>query len=355
MILNLTRAVFVLVCGLVAGVLSPIVIASLPGWANVALNAMTGLGIGSLSVLAEWRLKRVPLGVLLGAIAGLLTGSLLGFVLIRFAAPGASDRINGVSLDLLRPLILLILAYAGAAIGAHKAQRFTPDQLLRLFREKTLDVKNDKLLDTSVIIDGRIADVAETGFLDGVLVIPQFVLRELQYVADSSDPLKRNRGRKGLDILQRIKKNPNIRVTISDIDFPDVKEVDQKLIELARATRAKIVTNDFNLNKVAQLSGIEVLNINELANSLKPVVLPGETMKVFIVKEGKEADQGVAYLDDGTMVVVNAASRQVGKTVDVTITSVVQTAAGKMFFGRCLSEADRSIAIRRPQRERAAE
>jgi uncharacterized protein YacL len=185
-----------------------------------------------------------------------------------------------------------------------------------------------------VIIDGRVADICETGFLDGTLVIPQFVLKELQLVADSADSLKRNRGRRGLDILQKIQKMAGLEVMISDLDFPEVREVDLKLIELARALQGKIVTNDFNLNKVAQLRGVAVLNINELANSLKPVVLPGEIMKVFILKEGKEYNQGVAYLDDGTMVVVDNARKLIGKTIDVVVTSVLQTTAGKMIFGR---------------------
>jgi len=170
--------------------------------------------------------------------------------------------------------------------------------------------------------------------MDGTLVIPQFVLKELQLVADSSDSMKRNRGRRGLDILQKIQKMAGVDVTISDMDFPDVREVDLKLIELARTLQGKIVTNDFNLNKVAQLRGVEVLNINELANSLKPVVLPGEIMKVFILKEGKEYNQGVAYLDDGTMVVVDNARKMIGRTIDVVVTSVLQTTAGKMIFGR---------------------
>jgi uncharacterized protein YacL len=354
MLVTIVRAGFILLCGIAAGFLSPLIVADLPAWANVGINVASGLAFGALAVLMEWRLRRVRIGILMGGVLGLLVGSGLGFVLLRFTGPGLTGRVGGFSLDLLRPLVLLVLAYAGCVIGGHKAEAFRPEHLRNLFKEQPAAAKTHKLLDTSVIIDGRIADVAETGFLDGVLVVPQFVLRELQYVADSSDPLKRNRGRKGLDILQRIKKNPNVNVTVTEADIPDVKEVDQKLIELARAMSAKIITNDFNLNKVAQLSGIEVLNINELANSLKPVVLPGETMKVFIVKEGKEQDQGVAYLDDGTMVVVNAASKQVGKTVDVTVTSVVQTAAGKMFFGRCLAENDRSV-VRRPQREKAAE
>ena len=348
------RVGFVILCGIASGFLSPLLVEPLPGWANILINAVTGLAVGALVVLAEWRLRRVPLRTLAGGIIGLLVGSAVGIVLIYMAAPTGTMRLAGLSLGLLRPIVLLIFAYAGCAIGAAKADRFRPEQIRRIFSEKAAAESIDKILDTSVIIDGRIADVAETGFLDGILILPQFILRELQYVADSSDPLKRNRGRKGLDILQRIKRNPNLRVLVTEADFPEVKEVDQKLIELARQMRAKILTNDFNLNKVAQLNGIEVLNINELANSLKPVVLPGETMKVFLVKEGKEQDQGVAYLDDGTMVVVNAASKQVGKTVDVTITSVVQTAAGKMFFGRCLAENDRSV-VRRPQREKAQE
>jgi len=185
-----------------------------------------------------------------------------------------------------------------------------------------------------VIIDGRIADIAETGFLDGILVIPQFVLRELQLVADSADSLKRNRGRRGLDILQRIQKIASLQVQIVEDDFPSIREVDMKLIELAKEFEAKIITNDFNLNKVAQLQGVEVLNINELANALKPIVLPGEAMRVFILKEGKEYNQGVAYLDDGTMVVVDNARKMIGKTIDIAVTSVLQTTAGKMIFGK---------------------
>ena len=218
-------------------------------------------------------------------------------------------------------------------IGARRGEWLEPSRLVGLFRSAGPE-RRYKILDTSVIIDGRIADICETGFVDGALVVPQFVLKELQFVADSSDALKRNRGRRGLDILQKIQKMASVEVIVSDMDFPNVREVDLKLIELARALQGKIVTNDFNLNKVAQLRGIEVLNINDLANALKPVVLPGESMKVFILKEGKEYNQGVAYLDDGTMVVVDNARRLIGKTIDVVVTSVLQTTAGKMIFGR---------------------
>jgi uncharacterized protein YacL len=191
-----------------------------------------------------------------------------------------------------------------------------------------------KILDTSVLIDGRISDIAESGFIEGKLIVPRFVLHELQLVADSADSARRNRGRRGLDVVQLLQKMSRLNVEVSSQDFPAVREVDLKLIELARLTGAKIVTNDFNLNKLAQVQGLEVLNINELANSLKPVVLPGETMRVFILKEGKEHNQGVAYLDDGTMVVVDNARRLISKTIDITVTSVLQTTAGKMIFGR---------------------
>jgi uncharacterized protein YacL len=219
-----------------------------------------------------------------------------------------------------------------------------------LFGSEKLATKSSKILDTSVIIDGRIADICETSFLDGVLVIPQFVLRELQLVADSADSLKRNRGRRGLDVLQRIQKMANVEVQIVEEDFPHVREVDLKLIELAKLFGGKIVTNDFNLNKVAQLHGVEVLNINELTNALKPIVLPGEIMRVFILKEGKEYNQGVAYLDDGTMVVVDNAKRLISKTVDITVTSVLQTTAGKMIFGKYDERAQHTPPTQGPER-----
>ena len=226
------------------------------------------------------------------------------------------------------------MTYVGLIVGAKKGDMLNLAALGGIFGGEKSSKKTFKILDTSVIIDGRIADIAETGFLDGVLVIPQFVLRELQLVADSADSMKRNRGRRGLDILQRMQKMAHLNVQIVEEDFPQVREVDMKLIELAKVYDCKIVTNDFNLNKVAQLHGVEVLNINELANALKPIVLPGETMRVFILKEGKEYNQGVAYLDDGTMVVVDNAKKMISKTIDISVTSVLQTTAGKMIFGK---------------------
>ena len=253
--------------------------------------------------------------------------------------------------------LLLLLAYVGLIVGAKKGDMLNLAALGGVFGGEKSSKKSFKILDTSVIIDGRIADIAETGFLDGVLVIPQFVLRELQLVADSADSMKRNRGRRGLDILQRIQKMAHLNVQIVEDDFPHVREVDMKLIELAKVYDCKVITNDFNLNKVAQLHGVQVLNINELANSLKPIVLPGETMRVFILKEGKEYNQGVAYLDDGTMVVVDNAKRMISKTIDISVTSVLQTTAGKMIFGKFDDRMHTVVAEKheRPATQRKAE
>ena len=191
-----------------------------------------------------------------------------------------------------------------------------------------------KILDTSVIIDGRIADICKTGFIEGKLIIPKFVLNELQHIADSSDDLKRVRGRRGLDILNIIQKELDIEVEISEMDFDDIPEVDSKLLKLAQVLNGKVVTNDYNLNKVAQFQGVEVLNINELANAIKPVAIPGEEMVAQVVKEGKEANQGIAYLDDGTMIVVDGGRKHMGETIRVLVTSVLQTPAGRMIFGK---------------------
>jgi uncharacterized protein YacL len=265
---------------------------------------------------------------------GALIGCFIGLGIAHLITSGLFWADNGDRrVEFLHSFVLIVLPYLGLVMGAKQGEWLEPARLVSLFRA-TGPQRRYKILDTSVIIDGRICDVCETGFVDGTLVIPQFVLKELQLVADSADSLKRNRGRRGLDILQKIQKMSGIEVVISDMDFPDVKEVDLKLIELARALQGKIVTNDFNLNKVAQLRGVAVLNVNELANSLKPVVLPGEIMKVFILKEGKEYNQGVAYLDDGTMVVVDNARKMISKTIDIVVTSVLQTTAGKMIFGR---------------------
>jgi uncharacterized protein YacL len=287
----------------------------------VMFNAGFGLLLGTLVVAFEWRMRDLSVTHMLGAVLGAALGLALARMLVAalFWTNTAEPR--------------MAFLHLGVLIGGRRGEWLEPARLVTLFRAAGPQ-RRYKILDTSVIIDGRIADICETGFIDGTLLIPQFVLKELQLVADSADSLKRNRGRRGLDILQKIQKMSGIEVMISDLDYPEVREVDLKLIELARTLQGKIVTNDFNLNKVAQLRGVDVLNINELANSLKPVVLPGEIMKVFILKEGKEYNQGVAYLDDGTMVVVDNARKMISKTIDVVVTSVLQTTAGKMIFGR---------------------
>ncbi len=296
-----------------------------------ALDGVLGIGIGVAIVVFEWRLRLVSLKRLIGA----AVGSVLGiFGAYLFALVIRSSVQPGHTQSFLQLMVMLLMAYVGLIVGANKGDLLNLAALGGIFGGEKLSRKSYKILDTSVIIDGRICDIAETGFLDGTIVIPQFVLRELQLVADSADSLKRNRGRRGLDILQRLQKVASLQIQIVEDDFPAVREVDLKLIELAKLYESKIITNDFNLNKVAQLQGVEVLNINELANSLKPIVLPGETMKVFILKEGKEYNQGVAYLDDGTMVVVDNARKMIGKTIDVSVTSVLQTTAGKMIFGK---------------------
>ncbi len=295
--------------------------------------AAAGLGLAfSVAVfLFEIRLQRASLrrliGAAVGSILGILGAYLMGLVLARTSIPEGSRSFMDVGL-------LLVMTYIGLVVGANKGDMLNLAALGGLFGSERSTRRMPKVLDTSVIIDGRIADICEAHFLDGVMLIPQFVLRELQFVADSADSLKRQRGRRGLEVLQRIQKMPHLEVEIADDDFPNIADVDLKLIELAKRYDAKIVTNDYNLNKVASLQGIEILNVNQLANSLKPVVLPGETMRVFILREGKEYNQGVAYLDDGTMVVVDGARRMINKTIDITVTSVHQTTAGKMIFGR---------------------
>jgi len=305
---------------------------------NTANTIAVSAALGLLIIIAEIRVRKLSLKTLVGA----AIGSILGII----GATLVSLNIDHMTLEtatgnFLQVLILILMAYVGLVLGADKGEYLDLSVLGGILTDRSARMSY-KVLDTSVIIDGRIADICKTGFLEGTLVVPHFVLRELQQIADSADSIKRNRGRRGLEILEKVKSAPGITVQIVEKDYPDVKEVDLKLIELAKELSAKIVTNDFNLNKVSQLRGVEVLNINELANSLKPVVLPGETMKVFILKEGKEYNQGVAYLDDGTMVVVDNARKMIGKTIATQVTSVLQTTAGKMIFGRFPEDAGES-------------
>lgn len=302
-------------------------------------SAILGGIIGVIIVAFEVRVIRASLKTLIGAAVGSILGIIGAFLIGVLISIQKEQSVSAEMQTFLTISLAFFMAYIGLMVGAAKGDFLDLSALGGIFSDK--NVKRDyKVLDTSVIIDGRIADVAETGFLGGTLIIPQFILTELQQVADSPDSSKRQRGRRGLDMLQRLRNNNQIDIQIVETDFPAVKEVDLKLIELGKELEAVIVTNDFNLNKVSQLRGVSVLNINELANALKPVVLPGEAMRVFILKEGKEYNQGVAYLDDGTMVVVDNARKLIGKTADVAVTSVLQTTAGKMIFGRLWEEKE---------------
>ncbi|WP_445478825.1 PIN/TRAM domain-containing protein [Lysinibacillus irui] len=286
-------------------------------------------------------LFKVPVGDLLfgtlGLIIGLIVAYFLGFAIDSVQIP--------VITEVLPIILSFVLGYLGFRLGFRKR-----DELIQLFTLRSNNTKKKategaeisevrgsyKLLDTSVIIDGRIADISETGFIEGILVVPQFVLTELQHIADSSDTLKRTRGRRGLDILRKLQDERKTKVEITDEDFEDVQEVDLKLVRLAKkmGNDTQIVTNDFNLNKVCELHHVKVLNINDLANAVKPVVIPGEDMQVVVIKDGKEHNQGVAYLDDGTMIVVEGGRNYIGQAITVTVTSVLQTSAGRMIFAK---------------------
>jgi uncharacterized protein YacL len=291
--------------------------------AGVALG-FTALIIGIEYLLRRARIKQLTVGIF-GLLAGLISANLLAYALQQLL----TDRFL---LPLLQILLNLGLGYLGFALGIKKAEHISWEDAGIVVSRPGAE-QSKKILDTSTIIDGRIADIAATKFMDGKFIIPRFVLKELQHIADSPDPMKRKRGRRGLDILNRLQKG-DLQVEIVEQDFPAISEVDHKLVELAKAMQGCIITNDYNLNKVAELQGITVLNINELANALKPVVLPGEELKVFVLREGKEYNQGVGYLDDGTMVVIDSGKEYINQKVDVTVTSVLQTPAGRMVFAK---------------------
>jgi len=340
------RLVFTAILVAAGYVLNPI-----PGNRFISMGAA---GLVALAIIFfEMRIRRSSLKTLIGAAVGSILGIIGAYLIGSLISSQESMAVPPHTKTFLTLALTFFMAYVGLMVGAAKGDYLELSALGGIFSDKAAR-RDIKVLDTSVIIDGRIADVAETGFLTGTLIIPQFILRELQQVADSPDSSKRQRGRRGLDMLNRLRNNSSLDIQIVETDFPSVREVDLKLIELGKQLDAVIVTNDFNLNKVAQLRGVNVLNINELANALKPVVLPGEAMRVFILKEGKEYNQGVAYLDDGTMVVVDNARRLIGKNADIAVTSVLQTTAGKMIFGRLYDDGDAAgngERSRRPLRE----
>jgi uncharacterized protein YacL len=308
-------------------------------------HGLPAAGLGFLMamviLLAELRMRRAEIsglmGGTIGGVLGLLASLLITLIVSRTAEPESTK-------SFLEFTSLFALAYLGLVIGSSKAPHFRQVPTPESVELPMPEVGPMKLLDTSALIDGRIADICETHFLDGTLGVPRFVLHELQLVADSSDTLKRQRGRRGLEVLQRMQKMTWLEIRILEREFPGSATVDQKLLVLARETGSKIVTNDFNLNKVARVQGIPVLNVNELANAMKPAALPGESMRVLIVREGKESTQGVAYLEDGTMVVVDGARRFINRTIDIIVTSMHQTPAGKMIFGRFDERGDPSSA-----------
>jgi uncharacterized protein YacL len=273
-----------------------------------------------------------------GLVIGLLLAALGSYLLNKI--PLHNPTVSPV----ISLLLYIVGGYLGICLGLWKGPELSRQEEGEVWLGGK-QTRGPKILDTSVIIDGRIADICETGFLEGTLIIPQFILKELQQIAGSSDTLKRNRGRRGLDILQRIQKNVDIEVRIVDNDFPKIREVDAKLVALGQALKGKVLTNDYNLNKVAELQGVPVLNVNQLANAVKPVVLPGEIMNVYVMKEGKEYGQGVAYLDDGTMVVIDNARKHLGKNIEVAVTSVLQTTAGRMIFTRLKEDVEGEMAM----------
>jgi uncharacterized protein YacL len=324
--MNIIRVLLIIVCGVCGWLLALNSFASINA---AALGAAVGMAAAAFAIIVEVRIKTMHLKTLLcgtaGAIAGLIIANLFTYAFSFFQSDKTSVAV------LLCVLINAIFFYVGLTVGLKKGTELDTSRW-PIPGMKQTGSANFKLLDTSVIIDGRIADICETGFIEGILVIPQFILRELTSIADSSDSLKRTRGRRGLDILKKIQKQTSIEVRIIEQDFPKIKEVDAKLVALAKDMEAKIMTNDFNLNKVAEIQGVSVLNINQLATSVKPLVLPGEIMKVYIQREGKEPGQGVAYLDDGTMVVVENGKRYQGRELEVAVTSVLQTTSGRMIF-----------------------
>ncbi len=294
------------------------------GWAGGAI----GLALAFVTLALEQAIKRIPLKTILGSTLGLFVGLGIG----KLASYPFDKYLELPNLQI--PLYIFfsaIFGYIGLVLGGKKMSEVSTPYFLDPTGKPASRVPQ-KILDTSVIIDGRIADIAETGFVEGTLLVPKFILEELQYIADSSDDLRRTRGRRGLDILKRLQQQNPLRVEFVEDDVPNAVGADSKLVALGLKMRAKVLTNDFNLHKVAELQGVEVLNINQLANAMKPAVLPGECLQVQILREGKSQGQGVAYLDDGTMVVIENARRFIGKEVEVSVTSVLQTTAGRMIF-----------------------
>lgn len=306
------------------------------------IGLLSGVVIAAVALLFEDRVKKTPLRIVAGGAIGLIVGLIVANLLTY---PLVLNFLDNRYIEVVAYLCAnSVIGYLGLSIGMKKGDEFQGFELPG--RKKDSDEKSSAacnlIIDTSVIIDGRISEVCETGFITCPITVPRFVLQELQHIADSTDPMKRVRGKRGLDILKQLQNSARVKTIISDEDVPELREVDDKLVTLAKKTRGRVLTNDANLHKVAELHGVEALNINNLAAALKPVVMPGEAMRMLVIKEGKEPGQGVGYLDDGTMVVIDNAREFVGKAVDVTITSVLQTAGGRMIFSKVKDELKRA-------------
>lgn len=305
----------------------------------------SGLLISVLALIFEKRVRRTPLRIVLGGAIGLI----LGLTIANLLTYPLMLKFKSGYVELAVYLVTnIIVGYLGLSVGMKKGDEFDWHKTVKQFTEHRNAEAAPRsasplVIDTSVIIDGRIAEVCETGFIDTSIIVPQFVLRELQHIADSPDAIKRTRGKRGLDVLKQIQANEKTVVEITDKDFPDIKEVDSKLVALAKESAARILTNDANLHKVAELHGVKVLNMNKLATAMKPVVLPGEALHILVLKEGKEHGQGVGYLEDGTMVVIDNGREFVGKTIDVAITSVLQTTGGRMIFSKVKEESKKAV------------
>ncbi|MGL4368436.1 MAG: PIN/TRAM domain-containing protein [Spirochaetota bacterium] len=330
MMMNILRTAFILISALFSGLFFLQVSVPAAGLAAAAAVAVSFAVIIAVEYISHTFPARILLSAIVGLFSGLLLSVLVVSVISLFPLPVSPYR-----MAIVKALIAHILGFGVMMFTVIKNEEISLfNKIIPGNIDECAGGLSYKILDTSVIIDGRISDICETGFIEGVLVIPTFVLNELQMIADSADSIKRNRGRRGLDILNKMQKDESIKVKISDMDFPDVHEVDAKLVKLAKVMTAKVITNDFNLNKVAEFHGVQVLNINELSNALKPVVLPSEEMHVSLIKEGKDSNQAIGYLDDGTMVVVENGRKKLHADVDVLVTSVLQTTAGRMIFAR---------------------
>lgn len=320
---TISGLILIIICS-ISGYFIASQVETIPSW----LGLIAGFIFAALALIIIRIIGKVALKVIIGATLGLFVGLGIAYLL---SYPFSKFLENSIIKILTYFVLSCVFGYIGMILGGMKGEelKFPNFGILSRWPQKKGSIK---ILDTSAIIDGRIAEICRTGFIEGTLVVPRFILEELQRIADSSDPLKRTKGRRGLDILNAIQKYEGMDVRVVDQDFPKMREVDSKLVALAITMDGKIITNDYNLNKVAQLQGIQVLNVNELAYAVKPAVLPGETLNVQIIREGKEPEQGVAYLEDGTMVVVEEGKRHLGKSIEVTVTSVLQTAAGLMIF-----------------------